>query len=213
MFFVQVLIPFSSYYIPKVKLDLFGTISISSKMPSARRKRLLARRSREEGFSSEDENSNVVLRNQNQTFTSDMPEQNVNDENFPNSVSSVSNHEIRPNKPLRDMTNDENRIREIIRAETENSVNIAENMRILSDELNNRISTEMESLFENLNDRMQRMIKRALNARNTAEGHQVQKWKTVNIVRLQLQNVTGIKGPCPGIYTVCKVAMIFDLIT
>ena len=59
------------------------------------------------------------------------------------------------------MTNDENRIREIIRAETESTVNIAENMRIMSDELNNRISTEMESLFENLNDRMQRMIEGA----------------------------------------------------
>ena len=137
-------------------------------MPSARRKRLLARRSREEGFSSDDENSNVVIGNQNQTFTSDMPEQNVNDENFPNSVSSVSNHEIRPNEPLRDMTNDENRIREIIRAETESTVNIAENMRIMSNELNNRISTEMESLFENLNDRMQGMIEGALNARNTS---------------------------------------------
>ena len=65
------------------------------------------------------------------------------------------------------MTNDENRIREIMRAETESTVNIAENMRILSDELNNRISTEMEGLFENLNDRMQRMIEGALNARNS----------------------------------------------
>ena len=70
---------------------------------------------------------------------------------------------------MRDMTNDENRIREIIRTETENSVNIAENMRIMSNELNNRISTEMESVFENLNDRMQRMIEGALNARNTAD--------------------------------------------
>ena len=105
--------------------------------------------------------------NQNRTFTSNEPEQNVNDENFPNSVSSVSNHEVRPNEPLRDMTNDENRIREIVRAETESTVNIAENMRVLSDELNNRISTEMESLFENLNDRMQRMIEGALNARNS----------------------------------------------
>ena len=41
-------------------------------------------------------------------------------------------------------------------------------MRIMSNELNNRISTEMESLFENLNDRMQGMIERALNARNTS---------------------------------------------
>ena len=48
-----------------------------------------------------------MLGSQNRTFTSNEPEQNVNDENFPNSVSSVSNHEIRPNEPLRDMTNDE----------------------------------------------------------------------------------------------------------
>ena len=120
LFLVQFVILFVSDIIPKVQLDLFGIISISSKMPSARRKRLLARRSREEGFSSEDVNSNVVLGNQNQTFTSNLPEQNVNDENFPNSVSSVSIHEIRPNEPLRGMTSDENRIREIIRAETEN---------------------------------------------------------------------------------------------
>ena len=97
-------------------------------MPSARRKRLLPRRSRDEGLSTDDENSNVVLRNQNRTYTSNEPEQNVNDENFPSSVSSVSNHEIRPNRPLRDMTNDESRIREIVRAETESTVNIAENL-------------------------------------------------------------------------------------
>ena len=100
-------------------------------------------------MSTDEENNNIVLGNQNRTYTSNEPEQNVKDENFPNSVSSVSNHEIRPNEPSRDMTNDESRIREIVRAETESTVNIAENMRILSDELNNRISTEMENLFEN----------------------------------------------------------------
>ena len=73
-------------------------------MPSARRKRLLARRSKEEGLSTDDEKSNVVLGNQNRTYTSNEPQQNINDENFPNSVSSVSNHEMRPNEPLRDMT-------------------------------------------------------------------------------------------------------------
>ena len=53
-------------------------------MPSARRKRLLARRSREEGLSSDDENSNVVLGNQNRTYASNEPEQNAIDENCPN---------------------------------------------------------------------------------------------------------------------------------
>ena len=141
------------------------------KMPSARRKRMLARRSREGEISSDDENSNVVIGNENRTVRSHGPDQGFEEGNFPNSVSSVSNHEIRPESTLRDITNDENRIRELIRAETGNMVNLDENMRTLSNDLNNRISVEMETLFENLNERMQRTIENALNTRNTRNDH------------------------------------------
>ena len=139
-------------------------------MPSARRKRLLARRSREGEVSSEDENVDVMIGNENQTLRSQGHEQEIASENFPNSVSSVSNHEIRPNNVLRDISNDENRIRELIRAETVDIPNISENIRNLSEELNNRISDEMENLFDSLNDRIQRAIDNALNPRSVAEG-------------------------------------------
>ena len=61
-------------------------------MPSARRKRLLARRSREGEMSSEYENIDVMIGNENQTLRSQRHEQEIASENFPNSVSSVSNH-------------------------------------------------------------------------------------------------------------------------
>ena len=85
----------------------------------------------------------------------------------------MSNHEIRPNNGLRDISNDENRIRELIRAETGNVPNISENIRNLSEELNNRISDEMENLFDNLNNRIQRAIDNALNSRNVAQENAV----------------------------------------
>ena len=142
-------------------------------MPSARRKRLLARRSREGEMSSEDENINVMIGNENQTLRSQGHEQEIASENFPNSVSSVSNHEIRPNNVLRDISNDENRNRELIRAETGNVSNISENIRNLSEELNIRISDEMENIFDNLNSRIQGAIDNALNSRNVVQENAV----------------------------------------
>ena len=61
-------------------------------MPSARRKRMLARRSRKSEASSEDEIVEVMIGNENQTDPSQRHEQEVSSENFPISVSSVSNH-------------------------------------------------------------------------------------------------------------------------
>ena len=57
---------------------------------------MLARRSREGEISSDDENSNIVIGNENRTLRSNGPDQGFEEGNFPNSVSSVSNHEIRP---------------------------------------------------------------------------------------------------------------------
>ena len=94
---------------------------------------MLARRSREGEASSEDENVEVMIGNENQTVSSQRHEQEVGSENFPNSVSSISNHEIRPSSGLRDISNDENRIREMIRAETADIPNISENIRNLSE--------------------------------------------------------------------------------
>ena len=67
---------------------------------------MLARRSREGEVSSEDENVEVMIGNENQTDSSQRHEQEVRSENFPNSVSSVSNHDIRPSNILRDISND-----------------------------------------------------------------------------------------------------------
>ena len=77
---------------------------------------MLARRSREGEMSSEDENVEVMIGSENRTCTSNGHEQEIRSENFPNSVSSVSSHEIRHSSTFRDLSNDENRIREMIRA-------------------------------------------------------------------------------------------------
>ena len=46
---------------------------------------------------------------------------------------------------------------------------MSENIRNLSEELNNRISDEMENLFDSLNDRIQRAIDNALNPRSVTQ--------------------------------------------
>ena len=52
-------------------------------MPSARRKRMLARRSREGEISSDDENSNVVIGNENRTVRSNGPDQGFEEGKLP----------------------------------------------------------------------------------------------------------------------------------